>query len=383
MTNSPTIALVACEESGDYLGGELMRELKNIFPQAKFIGVGGESMQKQGMKSFFPLEELTALGIVEILHRLPKLLSIRKNLANTIAKHKPDIYIGIDAPDFNLAIEEKVRAMGIKSVHYVSPTVWAWRPGRIKKIAKATDMVLCLYPFEIDYYQQQGAKMGIKVNAVYVGHPLADKIPLVNDKQKARQELGLSDESYIALLPGSRKSEQRNMGNLFIQTVIKCLEDRNDLNFIIAAVNQSAADYFAGLLKSHPLLADKFHIFTRNSRKVMTAADFVLLASGTASLECMLIKRPMISVYRIPLITYIILKQMVKIPYISQPNWLHGEEVVKEFIQGDAKVEKLAPAILQQLNAIDDTLNKKYTAMHKLLQRNASHTAAQSIASLL
>lgn len=383
MAKRPLIALVACEESADYLGGVLMKELKKLFPQVSFIGVGGYSMQREGMDSLFPMEKLTALGIVELLHRLVSLIHIREKLVSIMIKHKPDIFIGIDAPDFNLVLAEKLRKRGIRTVHYVSPTVWAWRAKRIYKIARATDMLLCLYPFEINYYKEQTKLRKVKVNAIYVGHPLADEVPLVTEKKKIRKELGLTAKTYIALLPGSRRIEQRNMAELFIHSAMRCLQYRDDLSFIISAINENAAKYLNRLLKLNKAPLDKFCVITRSSRKVIGASDFVLLASGTASLEAMLIKRPMICVYKLPFITYIILKQMVHIPYISQPNWLLGEKVVKEFIQYDANAEDIAKEILHTINIPKDILNKKYTAMHKILKNNAAQRAAHSVAKLI
>lgn len=379
MARQLTIALVACEESGDYLGSELIKELKKVLPQANFCGVGGRRMQQQGLHSYFPLERLTALGITEILVKLPRLWRTRRQLKSLIVNNKADIFIGIDAPDFNLGLEEQLRRRSIKTVHYVSPTIWAWRPNRIKKIKRATDLVLCLYPFETKYYHQDN------IAAVYIGHPLADNIKLDNDKQEARRELHKKDSSvklkgeYIALLPGSRTSELIYLTDIFIQTARECLKQKPELQFLVAVTNDRHRNY----IESRLPISDRFRLIVGDSHRVMSAADAVLLASGTASLECLLLKRPMVVAYKTSALSYWVLSRMIKLDYISQPNWLFGGHLVEEYIQQDANANLLAPALLKLLAGLPSQLKQEYKKIHLRLRKNAASQAAHVISKLL
>ena len=378
MAEQLTIALVACEESGDYLGGELIKELKKTLPQANFCGVGGQRMQEQGLNSYFPLEKLTALGITETLIKLPQLWRARRQIKSLILRAKAAIFIGIDAPDFNLGLEEELRRHSIRTVHYVSPTIWAWRPNRIKKIKRAADLVLCLYPFETKYYHKED------IAAVYIGHPLADSIKLDNDKQEARRQLGKRHSSiglegeYAALLPGSRISELNYLADIFIQTAQQCLRQKPNLQFLVAVTNNSHRNY----IESRLPISDNFHLVVNDSHRVMAAADAVLLASGTASLECMLLKRPMVVAYKTSALSYWLLARMIKLDYISQPNWLFGGSLVEEYIQQDANPNLLAPALLKILAGLPSHLKQEYDKIHLKLRKNAAHQAAQAISNL-
>jgi len=378
MAEQLTIALVACEESGDYLGGELIKELKKTIPQANFCGIGGKRMQQQGLRSYFPLEKLTTLGITEALIKLPQLWRARRQIKSLILRDKADIFIGIDAPDFNLGLEEQLRQHSIKTVHYVSPTIWAWRANRIKKIKRAADLVLCLYPFETKYYHKEN------IAAIYIGHPLADTIKLHNDKQEARRQLSRRNNSvklkgeYIALLPGSRTNELNYLTDIFIQTALECLKQKPKLQFLIAVTNDKHRSY----IESRLPISDNFHFIVSDSHKAMAAADAVLLASGTASLECLLLKRPMVVAYKTSALTHWLLSRMIKIDYISQPNWLSGAPLVEEYIQQDANAKLLAPALLKILADQPAHLKKEYKKIHLQLRKNAAWQAAQAINNL-
>lgn len=377
------IALVACEESGDYLGGELIGELKKILPHVVFIGVGGKKMCREGLNSYISLERLTAHGITEIVSRLPSLWQARRHIKKYLVKNRPDIFIGIDAPDFNIGLERALRNHAIKTVHYVSPTIWAWRPRRIRKLKKAAQLVLCLYPFETAYYDKE------RIPALYIGHPLADKIALHNDRLTARRRLkkeyslGSLQGKWLALLPGSRPNELKQLGEIFIQSALRCLEQRPQLQFLIAVTSLKHENYLAGILRRENAPPQRIQIIREHSHTVMAAADAVLLAAGTASLECLLVKRPMIVAYRISRLSYWILKRMIRVPYISQPNWLFNGPLVEEYIQREARVENLAPALLKTLDSPSPRLHKEYTKIHLLLRRDAGAQAARAIQNLL
>ncbi|MBE8182313.1 MAG: lipid-A-disaccharide synthase [Candidatus Portiera sp.] len=387
MHKDPTIAIVACEESGDYLGSELIKELRKIFPHAKFIGVGGLYMQKQGVQSMFKLEELTAHGIFEIIHRIPRLLSIMRSMRNKMLEVKPDVFIGIDAPDFNLNLEKMLLSKGINTVHYISPTIWSWRPKRVFKVAKAVRLLLCTYPFEVDIYKKCNSEHGLNINAQYIGHPLADEIPLQNpSKEAARKKLGINHSNnikYIGVLPGSRSTEIKSLSQIFIDSVHLCLQQDKQLQFIFAAINDKAAEHINQLIQESELPLSNTKIFVRRSHDIMAAADAILLASGTATLEAMLIKRPMVVAYKVPMPTYWVSKLMIKTKFISQPNLMFGREMVKELVQYDAKPKPIAKELMQQLNTPFSSKEKEYTEMHKKLKLNASLKAAQQIAQLI
>ncbi len=384
---SPTIAIVACEESGDYLGGSLMKELKLIFPQARFIGVGGVSMSEQGLKSMYKLEELTAHGIFEIVHRIPRLLSIMRSIYKKMLQVKPDLFIGIDAPDFNLNLEKMLMQRGINTVHYISPTIWSWRPKRVFKVAKATRLLLCTYPFEVEIYDRYNREHGLNINAQYIGHPLADAIPMKTPaKEAARKKLGLKNTKnvkYIGVLPGSRSTEIKSLTQIFIDSALRCLKQDNQLQFIFAAIHEQAATYINQLLEQSQFPVANRKVFVRQSHSVVAAADVVLLASGTASLECMLMKRPMVVAYKVPLATYWVSKIMIKTKFISQPNLLFNREMVKELVQHNAKPNLIAEELLYQLKRPFTDREKEYSQMHKNLKKNASLKAAQAIAELI
>ena len=373
------IALVAGEMSGDMLGAGLIRSLKEKHPDATFEGIGGPLMQNEGMVSFVPMERLSVMGLVEVLGRLFELIKVRKKLVKDWIANPPDVFIGIDAPDFNLGLEQKLRAAGIKTAHYVSPSVWAWRQKRVLKIEKAVDLMLTLFPFEARFYENH------KVPVRFVGHHLADKIPFETPKAPARQNLELDlKKKTVCLMPGSRGSEVSRLGTLFLDTASLMLKSDPDLTFIIPTPSVERRDQVEQLINEYPEVLP-VKVILGQSQTCMAAADAILLASGTATLEAMLMKRPMVVSYRLAPLTYWILKRMVTQDYISLPNLLAGREVVPELLQHDAQPEKLAAALLERLqdNETVHQLQETFQFIHRQLQRNADEEAAEAVSQLL
>ncbi len=373
------IAIVAGETSGDMLGAGLIRSLRNIYPDAEFEGIGGPLMQAQGFHSFVPMERLAVMGLVEVLGRLFELLKVRRNLIKRWKANPPDVFIGIDAPDFNLTLEEKLREAGIKTAHYVSPSVWAWRKKRVFKVARAVDLMLTLFPFEARFYEEH------EVPVKFVGHHLADKIAFETPVGPARDDLQLDvNRPVVCLMPGSRGSEVQRLGNLFLKTAELMLHKRNDLQFIIPAASVERRNQVEDILASYPVNLP-VKVVLGQSHTCMTAADAVLLASGTATLEAMLLKKPMVVSYIVAPLTYHILKHLVTQPYLALPNLLAGREVVPEYIQHEATAEHLAEAMLVRLedSAAMHQLHETFLFIHRQLKRDADNEAAKAIAALL
>lgn len=369
------VALVAGEASGDILGAGLMQALRDHHPDIEFIGVGGPLMQAQGLISYFPMERLAIMGLVEVLGRLPELLARRKRLIGTLKAQQPDVFIGIDAPDFNLTIELQLRKAGIKTVHYVSPSVWAWRQKRVFKIREGCDLMLTLLPFEAQFYQKH------QVPVLFVGHPLADSIAMQTDLQSAREQLSLpADAQVVALLPGSRGGEVAKLGALFVDTARYLLAEKPHLRFIIPAANQARHAQLAAILADMPHLP--ITILDGQSQTALQACDAVLIASGTATLEAMLFKKPMVVAYKLAPASYWLLKKMVKSPYVSLPNLLAAEMLVPEFIQDAATPEALAEAVLEQLRD-GSQQTQRFAELHESLRCDASDRAAQGVLKLL
>jgi len=373
------IAIVAGETSGDMLGSGLIAELKEQFPEASFEGVGGPLMEQQGLKSFFPMERLAVMGLFEILGRLFELIKIRRHLVKYWLKNPPDVFIGIDAPDFNLGLEEQLKSAGIKTVHYVSPSVWMWRQKRVFKIARAVDLMLTLFPFEAQFYKDH------KVPVTCVGHHLADKIPLTTDKTQARTALGLKqDAQIVCIMPGSRAGEVSKLGPVFLSSARLLLNKKPNLQFVIPAANAERKAQIEELLATQSEPLDVLVVDGR-SRECMAASDAILIASGTATLEGMLIKRPMVVSYIINNLTFNIVKRMVSRQWVSLPNLLANKELIPELLQEDATPENLSGAILEYLDnpAKADALESAFTSIHLEIKRDADKSAATAITKLL
>lgn len=376
------IALVAGELSGDLLGAGLISALKQRYPHADFVGIGGPAMIKQGLDSWFSLERLAVMGLVEVLRHLPELFCIRRQLRQRLLAEPPAVFIGIDAPDFNLGLERQLRVQGIPTVHYVSPTVWAWRPWRVRKIARAVDLMLTLFPFEAAFYQQHS------VPVRYVGHSLADEIPLLGGEASvARQTLHLSfppETRIVALLPGSRMGEVSRLGSLFLETARWLVAQRPDLQFLMPAATPKIHEFLAEL---HSTQAPDVPLTLTqgDSREVMAASDGVLLASGTATLEAMLLKRPMVVAYRVAPLTAWIARRLVTIRHFALPNLLAGRALIPEFFQEAATAEHLGAAVLRWLDdeVARSALMEQFTDLHVYLRCDASQQAAAAVARLL
>ncbi|WP_280540971.1 lipid-A-disaccharide synthase [Chromohalobacter sp. 11-W] len=373
------IYLVAGELSGDILGAGLMQALKRRYPDAEFRGIGGPRMLAEGLHSLYPLETLSVMGLVEVLKHLPGLIKVRRHLRRDALAWQPDAMIGIDAPDFNLGLERQLRVTGIPTAHYVSPSVWAWRQGRVKSIAQSVDAMLTFLPFEAAFYARHD------VPVAFVGHPLADELPLVNDRQAARASLGLSSTApLLALLPGSRGNEIRFLGPTFLDSVAWLRERIPALQVIVPAASPARREELEGLLADHPV-RDIVVLCDGESRQAMTAADAVLLASGTAALEAMLCHRSMVVAYKMAPTTHWLAKRMVKTDWISLPNLIAQETLVPELVQDAASADAIGAALLEWLgdDAKRQAMEARFADLHATLQRGASERAAEAIDGLI
>ncbi|ARU56057.1 lipid-A-disaccharide synthase [Oleiphilus messinensis] len=377
--NQIRIGIVAGEASGDILGAGLIRELKQHFPDAIFEGIGGPEMISEGFNSFFPMERLSVMGLVEVLGRIFELIGIRKSLKRHFLSVPPDVFIGIDSPDFTLGLELALRRRGIKTVHYVSPSVWAWRQKRIFKIAKATDLMLTLFPFEAKFYKEH------QVPVKFVGHPLADMIPFQTNQLDARKRLALPEsETIVALLPGSRSGEIHYLGDVFLESANLIAQKCPGVKFIIPYVNDERRQQIEALLKIKALQLP-VTLISGKSRDVMAASDVVLMASGTATLEAMLLKKPMVVAYRMSALTYFIMSKLMKAPYIALPNLLAGSRLVPELIQAQASPENLAREVLIRLEdqSVQNQVQSAFLDLHQGLKQDASKQAGAAVANLI
>jgi len=374
------IALVAGEASGDLLGADLIRSLKQVYPDAKFIGIAGPEMKKQGCESLYPMESLSIMGLVEVLSHLPKLLKMRKTLFTQILAKNPDVFIGIDAPDFNLGLERRLKEAGIKTIHYVSPSVWAWRQWRVKKMARSIDLMLTLFPFEVDFYKTNN------VVARFVGHPLASMIPVKPDIISARDQLQINhDANLIALLPGSRRSEVKRLAPVFVDTAIECFRRDNQLEFIVPFATDATRNIFQQVLDEKKASLP-IKLVSGKSRMVMQAADYVLLASGTAALEAMLLKKPMVVAYKMNGLTLWLLRKLkiLKVSLYSLPNILADKQLVEEFIQNDATTANLSNALMKLVDSRgNDELITCYRDIHEQLRQTEDKQAGKVIAEFI
>lgn len=377
INTAPVIAIVVGEHSGDTLGAGLMQAILQKSPNAQFIGIGGPKMQALGFNSLYDMEELAVFGIFEVLGRLKRLLTIRKELVHYFTDNPPDVFIGIDAPDFNLTLEEKLKKQHIKTVQYVSPSVWAWREKRLFKIARATNMVLSLLPFEKAFYDKYD------VPCTFVGHTLADDIELVSDKMSARQALGLNvNQKTLALMPGSRGAELNRLVPPFLQTALDLHKKYPDIQFVVPMVSEKRKEQFL-TLKQQIAPNLPITIFVKQTQAVMAASDCLLVASGTVTLEAALIKRPMVVVYKVNWLTYHIVRSMSNLKWVSLPNLLANKELVPEVIQHNVDREHLYPLIHERLFEDQSQLNQAFTDIHLALRQNASQKAAQAVFTLI
>jgi lipid-A-disaccharide synthase len=378
-TVSPSriFAIVVGEHSGDTLGEGLMRSLLVTYPNAKFIGIGGPKMQALGFESLYAMDELSVMGLVEVLGRIGRLLKVRKSLVQFFNENKPDVFIGIDAPDFNIGLERKLKIENIKTVHYVSPSVWAWRENRIFKIAKATNMVLALLPFEKSFYDKH------QVPCTFVGHPLADDIPMFSDKAAARTRLNLPQEKKIlALMPGSRGGElSRLLADFFSSAKLLQAEDEN-LVLVAPMISHSRVEQFNQLKKTYaPDLT--VEVILNKTQDVMAASDCLLTASGTVTLEAALIKRPMVICYKFSAVTYLLARFLVKLKWFSLPNLLANKSLVPELLQKEVCAEQIVPLVKERLYQDQSQLDESYRQIHQQIKCDASKQAAKAVIDVL
>lgn len=373
-------ALVAGEASGDALGAGLVRALKKRYPQAVFEGVVGPAMVAAGCDELEPSETLAVFGLIEPLAHLPKLLKLRRDLANRWVQSPPDVFIGIDAPDFNLGLEKRLRRAGIKTVHYVSPSIWAWRPGRIETVRAAADKVLCILPFEEALYQDAG------IDGIFVGHPRADSAPVSPDMAAARAELGLTAKEVIAILPGSRKSEVLMLGKILMNAAAHIVASHRDVQFVTPIATPGLRGLIEEQVRAAGLSAS-VTLLEGDSERAMIAADVVLLASGTAALESALLAKPTVAAYRLGRITYAIVMRLglLKLKYFTLPNLLTESPLLPEFMQGNARPESIAKAVIDLLEDPQrmQSISNRFAKLRIELAQDTDQRAADAVASLL
>ena len=372
------IGILAGEASGDILGSRVLAALRQQFPDLTVEGMGGPLMEAQGLTSMYPMERLSVMGLVEPLKRLPELLRIRGALYRHFRDNPPDVFLGIDSPDFNLHLEQKLRAQGIRTAHLVSPTIWAWRAGRIRKIKRSVDLMLCLFPFELDIYRQHA------MAATFVGHPLADEIPLHTDPGEARTALGLPPTAKVlALLPGSRGGEVRLLAPLFLEAARQLSERDPAIHFVLPAASEARMTQIHAELARFPELP--VTVLEGQSRQAMAAADAILLASGTATLEAMLLKRPMVVAYRMGELSWQVASRIATTRFVALPNVLAGERIVPELLQHAATPQAMVDELWPLLSEGDKALAQAdaFEAFHQQLALGYADRAAAALAQLV
>jgi lipid-A-disaccharide synthase len=376
----PRIVIIAGEASGDQLAGGLIEALRAHYPDAIFEGITGPQMRAAGCESWGDYEQLAVMGLVEVLRHIPRLWRLKRDIERRLRADPPDLFIGIDAPDFTLRIEKSARRAGIKTVHYVCPSVWAWRSSRVRTLQAACDLVLCLLPFEKQFLDENG------VAAVFVGHPLADAIQSPPPQDDARRELNLGGGELVAMLPGSRMGDVRYLGPAFVDTAKWLLGQRPDLRFVVPAASDSIRAAMEILIEEAGLAA-AFQMVDGRAREVMAAADVILLASGTATLEAMLVARPMVVAYKVSALTAWLLRNsgLVKVDRFSLPNLLADETLVAEILQEEATGPVLGAAVLKLLNDAGEAARmvQRFHELGGLLRRDASARAAAGVYELL
>lgn len=374
--DGPLIAMVAGEASGDTLGAHLMRALTARFPRARFVGVGGPKMIRAGFDAWFPQEKLAVRGLVEVLRHVREIRGIRTALVRRLSAARPRLFIGVDAPDFNLGLERALKRTGIATAHYVSPTVWAWRPGRIARIRESVSHMLVLFPFEEALYRAAA------IPVTFVGHPLADEIPLELSRAEARTSLRIrADRAIVTILPGSRQDEIERMAPPFIAAAARIHAQRPTVEFLVPFATRETRTLFERVLYQQGARDLPLTLLFGHAIEAMTAADTVLVTSGTATLEAALTKRPMVIAYRLSRTTHWLAQRLVRIPYFGLPNILSGEFVVPEFIQDDASPENLAQAVLNQLDdrALREALEARFDSIHRSLRCDTAERAADAL----
>ncbi|MCX8727603.1 lipid-A-disaccharide synthase [Gilliamella sp. B2838] len=378
MADKPfTVALVAGETSGDILGAGLICALRKLHPNIQFIGIAGPKMQAEGCQAWYEMDELSVMGIVEVLGRLRRILSIRQDITKRLIALKPDVFIGIDAPDFNLSLEGRLKQAGIKTIHYVSPSVWAWKQKRVFKIKRNTNLILVFLPFEKAFYDK------FDVPCRFIGHKMADDIPLIPDQFAMRQQLGIPLNSRcLALLPGSRHAEVTLLSAPFLQAA-QLLEQRfRDLHIVVPLANAKRRQEFEQI-KAQIAPNLKVQLFDGQAREAMIASNAAILASGTVALECMLAKCPMVVGYKMKAFTFWLAKKLIKTPYVSLPNILAGKAIVPELLQHDCTPENIANHVIPLLESDNTELKATFLSLHKQIRCNADEQAAQAVLDVL
>src|SRR5437868_9749213 len=380
MASPLRVGMVAGEASGDLLASHLIAALKRRRPKAEFAGIGGARMAAEGFESHFPMDKLSVRGYAEALRHYHEIMGIRASLARAMLRDRPDLFIGVDSSDFNLGLERKLKDSGIPAIHYVSPSVWAWRGWRMRRIARSVDRILVMFPFEPPLYEKAG------VPVTYVGHPLADVIPMQPKKEEARAQLRLpSGKLIVALLPGSRRSELHYMASTFVLAAHRFRQEVHDVHFVCPMVTRDTRDLFERALHEHQRTDLPLTLLFGHSHEALAAADIALVASGTATLETALFKCPMVIAYRQSPITWALMRQMLYLPYVGMPNILAGERLVPELLQDEASPANLAGALLSLVRdtAAQRRQIERFREFHELLRQNAAEKAADAVLSVL